>query len=168
MFESKRKRIGTVATVVISGVLAVGAGVALAQSGPGSGGSHHRKPHAARSMAPGGPIGEDLTYAQFHVQREGKEEVVRMDRGTIVSVGEGSITLKENDGSEVTIAVDSSTKVLAGPRSGSTSLSDLQEGEEVTVCGPEGGTAKAVMLPPKNGRPPAGGQGQMPPPPGAM
>ena len=102
---------------------------------------------------PGGPMGKDLTYAQFHVQREGKAEVIRLDRGTVVSTSESSITVKENDGSEVTVAVNGETKVLAGPGR-NTSVTDLKAGQEVIVCGPEGEAAKAIMLPP----PPPGGQ----------
>ena len=85
-----------------------------------------------------------------------------MDQGTIAAVSDSSITLTENDGNEVTIAVDDSTKVLAGPGH-ETAASDLEVGEEVTVCGAEGGTAKTIMLPPKRGDfpPPPQGQSQM-------
>jgi hypothetical protein len=178
MFESVRKRATTVATIGIAAALAVG-GVALAQGGSGHGKSQHRKPPAGKRMhppggPPGGPLGKDLTYAQLHVRHEGTEQVIRIDRGEVVTASESSITLKENDGSEVTIAVDSSTKVLAGPGR-KASVGDLEAGQEVTVCGPEGGTAKAIVLPPKKGQAPGGpqgsasrGQGQLPPPPGAM
>jgi hypothetical protein len=123
-------------------------------------------------MMLGAPGGKDLTYAQLHVQHNGKAEVIRMDQGEITALDGSSITLKENDGNEVTIAVDDSTKVLAGP--GSSSLSDLETGEKVTVCGPEGETAKAIMVPPKKGQAPSQGLpdsrkgGQLPPPPGAQ
>ncbi len=179
MFNSIRKRAKAVATIGIAAALAL-AGVAVAQSDSGGGKSQTRKPPSGKRMPPppGGAMGKDLTYAQLHVQREGKAEVVRLDRGTVVSTSESSITVKENDGNEVTIAVDDETKVLAGPGR-NTSVTDLKAGQEVTVCGPEGGTAKAIMVPPKNGqkgqmpRGPQGsqgqgqgqGQGQMPPPP---
>jgi hypothetical protein len=172
MFESMQSRAKVVATIGIAAALAVG-GVAVAQGGSGSGGkSQHRKAPAGKRMHPpggplGGPMGKDLTYAQLHVQHEGTEQVIRLDRGEVVSASDSSITVKENDGSEATIAVDSSTKVLAGPGKES-SVSDLKAGQEVTVCGPEGGTAKAIMLPPKKGQAPGGGEGQLPPPPGAM
>jgi hypothetical protein len=160
-----------VATIGIAAALAVG-GVAVAQGG-GSGKSQQGNPQSAKRMPPppGGPLGKagkDLTYAQLHVQHEGTEQVIRLDRGEVVSASESSITVKENDGSEVTVAVDSSTKVLAGPGR-ETSVSDLKAGQEVTVCGPEGGIAKAILLPPKKGQMPRGpqgqGKGQMPPPP---
>jgi hypothetical protein len=178
MFKSIRSRAKAVATIGVAAALAL-AGVAVAQSGSGSGKSQTGKPPSGKPMPPppGGPMGKDLTYAQFHVQHEGTVQVIRLDRGTVVSTSESSITLKENDGSEVTIAVDGETKVLAGPGR-NTSVTDLKAGQEVTVCGPEGGTAKAIMVPPKKGQMPRGpqgsqgqgqGQGQLPaPPPGGQ
>jgi hypothetical protein len=159
MFKSFRNRAKVVATVGVAAALAL-AGVAVAQSGSGGGKSQNRKPPSGKRMPPppGGPMGKDLTYAQFHVQHEGTAEVIRLDRGTVVSTSESSITVKENDGNEVTIAVDDETKVLAGPGR-NTSVTDLKAGQEVTVCGPEGGNAKAIMVPPKKGQMPRGPQG---------
>jgi len=180
MFDSFRKRARTVATIGVAAALAVG-GVALAQGG--SGGNSQGKsgtPKGKRMPPPpggpmGGPAGKDLTYAQLHVQRNGEAQVIRLDRGKITAVSDSSITLEENDGNEVTIPVDDSTKVLAGPGH-DTSVTDLKTGQQVVACGPEGGTAKAIMVPPKggkHGKPPRGLQGsqqqggQLPPPPGA-
>jgi hypothetical protein len=166
MFKSIGSRARVVVAVGIAAALAV-AGVALAQGGSGNGNAQHRKPPAGKRMHPpggplggpmGGPMGKDLTYAQLHVQHEGTAQVIRIDRGEVVSTSESSIAVKENDGNEVTIAVDGETKVLAGPGR-STSVADLKAGQEVTVCGPEGGTAKAIMVPPGKGRLPRGPQG---------
>jgi hypothetical protein len=176
MLDSFRKRARSVALVAVAAALTVG-GVALAQGSNEGGqqGEGSGAPSGKRMPPPmmlGAPGGKDLTYAQLHVQHNGKAEVIRMDQGEITAVDDSSITLKENDGSEVTIAVDDSTKVLAGP--GKSSLSDLETGEEVTVCGPEGETAKAIMVPPKKGQAPPQGlpdsrkDGQLPPPPGAQ
>lgn len=183
MFKSLQDRVRTVATTGLIAALVV-AGVAVAQGGASSGGSgkshHHRKALGGKRMPPppGGPLGRfgrDLTYAEVHVQHEGKAETIRLDSGEVVSASDSSITVKENDGSEVTISVDGETKVLAGPGK-TTSLADLEAGQRVVVCGPEGGTAKTVMLPPERGQMPRGprgsgqgsrqGQGQMPPPSG--
>jgi len=181
MFNSFRKHARTVATIGVASALAVG-GVAVAQSDSGDGnGSHKGKHRSGKRMPPpppmGGPMAKNLTYAEFHVQRRGEAEVVRMDRGKIVSVSAGEITLRENDGNEVTITVDENTKVLAGPGR-DTSVTDLRAGQKVLVTGPEGGTAKAILLPPKRGQKPrgphAGPQGSQqrgqfpPPPPGAQ
>ena len=176
MFKSLAGRARTVATTGLIAALVV-AGVAVAQ-GTGSGGkSHHRKALSGKRMPrpPGGPlgvVGKDLTYGQLHVQHEGKAETIRIDAGEVISASDGSLTVKENDGSEVTISVDGETKVLAGPGKKGTSVADLEAGQQVVVSGPEGGTAKTVMLPPEPGQMPLGKQGsqrqgQMPPPPGA-
>jgi hypothetical protein len=158
MFKSIGSRARVVVAVGIAAALAV-AGVALAQGGSGNGNAQHRKPPAGKRMhPPGGPLGKDLTYAQLHVQHEGTAQVIRIDRGEVVSTSESSIVVKENDGNEVTIAVDGSTKVLAGPGRNA-SVTGLKAGQEVSVCGPEGGTAKAIMAPPRKGRMPRGPQG---------
>jgi hypothetical protein len=162
MFKSIGSRARVVVAVGIAAALAV-AGVALAQGGSGNGNAQHRKPPAGKRMHPpggplGGPMGKDLTYAQLHVQHEGTAQVIRIDRGEVVSTSESSIVVKENDGNEVTIAVDGSTKVLAGPGRNA-SVTGLKAGQEVSVCGPEGGTAKAIMAPPRKGRMPRGPQG---------
>lgn len=166
MFGSTIKRARTVAALGVAAALVVG-GVAVAQGGSGgeSGNSHSGPPTGKRMPPPpggplGGPAGKDLTYAQLHVQRNGEAQVIRLDSGRVTAVGDGSITVEENDGNEVTIAVDDGTKVLAGPGR-DTSVSDLKTGQQVVVCGPEGGAAKTVMLPPKGGE-----SGHLPPPPG--
>ncbi len=167
MFKSLHSRARAVATTGLIAALVV-AGLAVAQDSGNSGKSHHRTPLSGKRMLPppGGPIGQfgkDLTYAQLHVQHNGEAEVVRLDSGEVVSASESSITLKENDGNEVTVAVDSDTKVLAGPGK-TTTVGDLEAGQQVVVCGPEGGTAKTVMLPPKPGQGPPQGAPQGGPP----
>ena len=175
MFKSLQGRARTVAATGLIAALVV-AGVAVAQGGGGHGGkSHHRRALSGKRMPPppGGPIGrfgKDLTYAEVHVQHEGEAQTIRIDAGEVVSSSDSSITIKENDGGEVTISVDDQTKVLAGPGK-TTSVTDLEAGRQVVVCGPEGGPAKTVMLPPKPGQRPSGpqgpgqeGQGQLPPP----
>ncbi len=81
---------------------------------------------------PGGPLGKagkDLTYAELHVQHEGKAEVVRLDSGEVIASSDSSITIKENDGNEVTIAVDDKTKVLPAPAR--PAVTDLKQGQQV-------------------------------------
>ncbi len=174
MFSSFRKHAGSVAALGVAAALAVG-GVAAAQGGSGSDGSAHEGPPSAKRMPPpppGGPMTMDLTYAQFHVRHNGEEKVVRLDRGKVASVSGSSITLTENDGGEVTIPVDGNTKVLAGPGH-EEAVTDLEVGRLVLVCGPEGGTAKTIVVPPKPGQMPGGAQGsrqhaRLSPPPGAQ
>jgi hypothetical protein len=176
MLDSMRRLARPVAILGVAAGLTVG-GVALAQgeSGGGSKTGHAGAPSGKRMPPPmmfGAPGGKDLTYAQMHVQHNGEAEVIRVDQGEITAVDDASITLKENDGNEVTVAVDEDTKVLAGPGS-KTDVSDLEAGQEVTVCGPEGEAAKTIMVPPKRGEVPQGAPGgskggQLPPPPGAQ
>ena len=160
MSKSLTSRARTVATTGLIAALVV-AGVAVAQGGSHGGKPNHRKAQSGKRMPPpGGPlgmVGKDLTYGQLHVQREGKAETIRIDAGEVLSASDSSLTLKENDGNEVTISVDDETKVLAGPGN-ETGVADLQAGQHVVVCGPEGGAAKTVMVPPKPGQKPPRGQ----------
>jgi hypothetical protein len=166
MFDSARKHVRTIATIGVAAALAVG-GVAAAQ-GESQSGADNGQAQGARPGPPPmmGPPMKGLTYAQFHVQKNGQEQVIRLDQGKITAVDDSSIALSENDGSSVTIALDEDTKVLAGPGHDS-GVEDLSVGQTVVVCAPEGGTAKTVIVPPKRGEMKGAPQGgQLPPPPG--
>jgi len=171
MFKSVQSRARAVATTGLIAALVV-AGLAVAQGGNGNGskagaGKARNSKPMPPPPGPGGPlgkVGKDLTYGQLHVQRDGEAEVIRIDAGEVVSASDSSITVKENDGNEVTIDVDDETKVLAGPGK-QKSVADLKPGQHVIVCGPEGEAAKTVALPPKRGKMGHGRQGQLPPPP---
>ncbi len=170
MFQSVRIHAKTIATIGVASALVVG-GVAAAQgdSQGGSQGGPSGSRHMLPPPPPPGPPMKDVTYAEFHVQHDGQAQVVRIDQGKITAVDDSSITLTENDDSSVTIPLDDNTKVLAGPGRHST-VADLSVGQRVVVCGPEGGTAKSVMVVPKRGQlkgaPHGPGQGgQLPPPP---
>lgn len=113
-----------------------------------------------------GPGGKNLTYAELHVlNKEGDSEVVRIDQGKVKSTGDSSITLTENDGSEVTIQVDDGTDVLGKPGT-ETTLADLEAGQQVSVTATEGEAAKTIIVMPKKGELPKGGRGGPMPPPG--
>jgi hypothetical protein len=166
MLHSARKQIRKIVLIGVSAALVV-VGVAAAQnvggsSKSGTNGNGKAKPGRKMQGRPGGgPIGgpmKDLTYAELHVQKDGEAAVIRIDQGKIKSVDDESITLVENDESEVTIAVDAKTKVLGKPGS-ETSVSDLKAGQTVVVSGPKGGAAKTIAVPPKKGQ--KGGKGEM-------
>ncbi len=175
MFQSARNKFQAVAMIGVAAALAIG-GVAAAQNDPGSGSQGNQG-----SGHPAGPPPlplptQGLTYAQFHVQKNGQEQTIRVDQGKIVTVSDSSITLSENDGSEVTIPVDDSTQVMGKPGT-ETKVAELSAGQQVLVCAPEGGSAKTIIVLPKKGQqggsgqqggpPQGGGQGgQLPPPPG--
>ena len=123
MFQAARKHIGAIVMIGVASALVVG-GVAAAQSESQSGSQGSR----GAGPPPMGPPMKGLTYAEFHVQKNGQEQVLRLDQGKIASVNSSSITLAENDGSSVTIPLDESTKVLTGPGQSAT-IGDLSEGE---------------------------------------
>lgn len=168
MFRSIRERVRAVA--VLGLVVALGvAGVAAAQGSSNNTHQGQADPmHAGRHGGPPplGPGMKGLTYAQFHVQtKEGKSQVIRLDEGKITAVDSTSITLEENDGSEVTVSLSNETVVRGKPGTES-SVEDLKVGQRVTVCGPEGEAAKTVMVMPKKGERHAGRAGRQGPPPG--
>jgi len=108
-----------------------------------------------------------LTCAELHVQDEdGESETLRVDQGKVKSTTSDSITITENDGSEVTIPVDDETEILAKPGK-DTTLGDLEAGQQVSVTAREGEPADAVMVMPKKGEVIRAFHGPMPPPPGA-
>ncbi len=170
MLKAVRRQVHAIVVIGVSAALVVG-GVAAAQGGGGKSHSEAQgegnHPGKAQGRPGGGPLAgalmKGLTYGVLHVQnKDGEAVVVRLDQGKVKSVDANSITLVENDESEVTIALDSDTKVIGKPGS-ELSVSDLKEGQKVLVCGPDGGTAKTIMLaPPKK----AGKKGGMPGGPG--
>jgi hypothetical protein len=126
------------------------AGVAVANGGSGSGKRTPTDSTRAKVLSVGAPsFGPDnLTYAEFHVIDNGQAKVIRLDAGKVVSTSDGSITVGENDGNQVTIPVDDSTKVIAGPCR-DVGVGDLKRGQRVSVFRPEGGAADTILLPPK-------------------
>jgi antitoxin component of MazEF toxin-antitoxin module len=177
MFKSVQMRVRTVATLGVMAALVVG-GVAAAQSGSpgsssggGSGEGQSGQPHGMPGGPPPGmmmgPGTKGLTYGELHVQKDGNSEVIRLDQGKVTAVDSSSITVEENDGSEVTVALDENTKIIAGPPDEKSPTDDLENGQQVFISGPEGEPADSVMVAPKRGQLPKGAPhgGQMPPPP---
>lgn len=168
MFQAARKHIRAIATIGVASALVAG-GVAGAQGNDSQSTPQGAPGSGARQAGPPplGPPMKGLTYAEFHVQKNGEARVIRLDQGKIASIDESSITLTENDGSTVTIPIDEDTKVMGKPGEDST-VDDLSTGQLVAVCAPEGEAAKSIMVVPKLGQMkgvPQGG-GQLPPPPG--
>jgi hypothetical protein len=157
MLEVIRSRLRSALLIGIAAAL-VGGGVAFAGSGGGSSGpgesgggssgqgSGQRERRLPPPPAGPGPI-RGLTWAEFHYQRNGEARVTRVDTGKVVSVSDSSLTIAENDGNEVTIPVDESTRVFDGPGKDSP-VSDLKEGQQVVVGRPEGGAADQILVPP--------------------
>lgn len=177
-----KSRIRTVAVAVVVSALTV-AGLAAAQGdggGQGKGGkakSGQRPP----GLPPGGFMlggpggrGGSLTYSETHLRKDGKDVVVRSDRGKVVSTSDDSISIERNDGETVEVAVDGDTKVMAGPRKRDADVSDIADGKQVVVIRDDADdAAEAVLVEPKHrgkmirhrfGGPPPGG-GDIPGPP---
>jgi hypothetical protein len=151
MHTSIRTYLRSAALVGTAAALTV-AGVSLAQSGSGTDGPGEGNPRAKALTVAGPPrIGpQNLTYAEFHVLEGGEAKVIRLDEGEVTSVGDSSITIKENDGSDVTIPIDADSEVVAGPGK-SMDVADLSDGQHVSVFRPEGGAAETILLPPDLG-----------------
>ena len=75
-----------------------------------------------------GPPMKGLTYAEFHVQKDGQAQVIRLDQGKIAAVDSSSITLTENDGSSVTVALDADTRVLTKPGEEASTVEGVPQG----------------------------------------
>jgi hypothetical protein len=172
MFSNLKSRVRTVVGVGVIAALVV-AGLAFAQN---NGGNDDSSAQGGIATAPppgppppggpmmGGPGGQNLTYAEFHSQQNGQDQVTRLDRGKIDSVSDAEITITENDGNQVTVPVDQDTRVLAPVMhvesssgkdtqvevspGGDEKVTDLQQGQEVLVSHPEDGPADTIMVPP--------------------
>lgn len=181
-----RQRINTVIVAAVVSALCV-AGLAVAQSDDdGGSGKDERKaktvkrfhgPPPPGGMLIGGPGGKALTYSETHLRRNGKDVVVRVDKGKVVSASDDSIEIERNDGENVTVAVDDDTKVMAGPRKRDASVGDIAAGKQVMVIrDDDDDAADAVAVVPKDilrfrrahagDGPPPGGPGFGGPPPG--
>jgi hypothetical protein len=171
MFQSARKHMRSIAMLGVAAALVVG-GVAAAQGDSQSGSQSNGQETGKRPPGPPPMMGiamQGLTYAELHVQsKDGTAETIRIDQGKVKSVGDSSITLTENDDSEVTVAVDADTEVMGKPGE-ETSIGDLETGQQVSVTAPDGEAAKSIMVLPKKGDIAAAGLkgGPMGPPPGA-
>lgn len=159
MLKAVRKQLRSVAMLAVAGALVVG-GVAVAQddsAGSGQGSQQAGKNARPPGPPPGGmmmPL-KGLTYGEFHVRTKGGEDrVIRVDQGKVSAVGESSITVTENDGNAVTIALDEDTELVGKPGA-EVELADL-EGKQVTVSGTSGAAADVVALLPKKGDLPKG------------
>jgi hypothetical protein len=151
MYKSIRSHLRSATLIGVAAALTV-AGLALAEGGSSTGALPAGAPPTKMVVSaegPGDPM-QNLTYAEFHVIDNGQPKVVRLDAGEVVSASDSSITIRENDGNEVTIPVDDKTQVLAGPTE-DLAVGDLKAGQKVNVSHPEGGAAETIMVPPKPG-----------------
>jgi hypothetical protein len=106
----------------------------------GPGGMHGKGPGAL-----GRGLG-DVLHGDVTVEREdGTAELVRVQRGTVESVGEGTVTVKSSDGYTSTWTVNDQT-TLRRDRDDAT-VTDLKAGDTVLARGPvDGDQATARVL----------------------
>jgi hypothetical protein len=104
--------------------------------------------HARHGLLRGARLGR-LTHADLHLYLKGHDVDVRIDRGVLKSVTGSSIVLHELDGSDVTVPVDPSTRVIKMRRMAK--LSDLRVGDVGFAVRRGGGAAQVVRSP---GHPP--------------
>ena len=90
------------------------------------------------------------SHASVNVVVRGVPHTFTYDHGRVASVGPTSLTLREPDGSVVTIAIDSSTVVrIAGRPASVAQVRRLDMATTVTV---DGGPAALVKVQPRFGR----------------
>lgn len=173
--RTQRIMAATITPVLLTGGIALAAsnsgndsGATQGQKQKGQQGQQDRRGPRDGRFGPGhgphrGPIPRNLTYGELHVWRNGKDVVIRIDKGKVKSASATEITVTELSGQDVTIPVDGSTKVRSGPpwAPKTVKVQDLKAGTEVVVRREGDGAAKEIMVLPKKGerppRPPMGG-----------
>ena len=88
-------------------------------------------------------IAHVMTNAQINVVVNGATHQLTVQHGDLTGTGDTSLTVKELDGSSVTVPVDGSTRVRLDGRS--SSLSSLKTGDHVFTLQVDGGTVRFVV-----------------------
>lgn len=133
-----------VALATITPALVTG-GVALAASG-GLAGHSSGHGHGAKRRGPllamRHPLRSRLTSADIRLFVKGQVHDFRLDRGVVQSIGNGSVTLSELDGTTVTVPVDSSTRVHNNGKPAT--LADVKPGELAFTVRRDNGPARRL------------------------
>ena len=149
MLSSKMMVAGGAALTLAAG------GVAMADASGGGGTQINtqagpRAGHHGRGAL--GPFARRLTHGDLHLFVRGHDVEVRVDRGVLQAIGSDSVTLHELDGSDVTVPVDSSTRVIRMGRPAM--LSALRTGDLAITIREAGKSARVLRSP---GHPPRAG-----------
>ncbi|MBJ7347014.1 MAG: hypothetical protein JHC87_00420 [Thermoleophilaceae bacterium] len=152
-----------IVVVAVAAAMAT-AGLAVAQGGGNGGGNSNQGQGNNQQQGPGGPGGpgghrggpggppafmRGLTNATINSQRNGKAVVIRLDAGKVKTVGTDSVTITENDGTDVDIAVDADTEIHV-PGYEDAQVDDLEVGQQVMAEGKQGKAAHSIgVKPPK-------------------
>jgi hypothetical protein len=92
--------------------------------------------------APNLPAG--WSHAQINVVVRGVAHTLTYDRGRVVSIGAGSLTLREPDGTMQTIGVDASAQIRIAGQPGT--LDQIRRLEIATTVSVDGGPAAVVKV----------------------
>jgi hypothetical protein len=84
------------------------------------------------------------SHAQINVVLKRVPHTLTYDHGTVTSVSATALTLREPDGSVVTIAVDSSTRIMISGRRAT--LDQVRRLETATTVSVDGGPAAVVKV----------------------
>lgn len=99
---------------------------------------------ALAGPAPGADLPRGWWHAEINFAIARTPHTLILDRGRIVSVSPGSLTLREQDGSMVDVAVSSSTRVLIAGRPAA--VTDLRRGQTAITRRIDGGPATNVTV----------------------
>jgi len=92
----------------------------------------------------GGVMPPNWTHAEINFTSGGVGHTLIVDRGRVVLVAPGSLTLREQDGTTVQIPVSPSTQVTVGGRPGS--LAQVRRGAFAVAQRLDGGAAVRLQL----------------------
>jgi hypothetical protein len=98
----------------------------------------------AAAAVPRASLPPGWSHAEVNVVIKGQPHTLTYDRGKVLSVGPSSLTLKERDGSVVTITVSSSTAFMIAGHPGS--LAQIRPQDQATTMSMDGGSATTVSV----------------------
>ena len=125
-----RSTLGLATSILAAGALAAGA--------------------AAIKLPPPPSLPAGWSHASINVVVRHVPHTFTYDRGRVAAVSPTSLTLREPDGSVVTIAIDSSTIVRLGGREAN--ISEVRRLDMATTVTVDGGPAALVKVQPRIGR----------------
>lgn len=143
MTRTKAVLVGSAAVLALAGV---GAGVAVADSGPtspttssGTPNGHPGKHPKARSLL------ARTEHGEVTVRTKTGAQVVDLQRGEVTAVSPQSITVKSADGFTATYVIDGNTKVRKGKQQ--SSIGDVHTDDRILVVAIKtGGTETAKRI----------------------
>jgi hypothetical protein len=110
-----------------------GISAAAPAASPGTGATRDR-PGLRRLLNRVGPAARRFVDGMLNfTDKDGNLITIQLDHGTIASIGDGTLTISEAGGAQVSLSTDGQTVVRLGGGAGLGKLSDLKIGDEVFV-----------------------------------